>query len=365
MINEPFSLRHGQTGQLKFDFVTSSGVVPVATGGILVNGRNVPMVVGTDSVLYIPVLPPGVYLMEVRCGGATVLYSELEVLPSPLGMVEGTVMWSVDADLTQPLPVQKVTLHEGPQGEPGPQGEKGEQGAPGPQGEKGEQGAPGEKGEKGDKGEQGEPGESFTYEDLTAEQKAELVAPAMEVLHGQEFATLEAMPENTGECDAWSIPAEAVPHGVRLTAVVVPAVANTCATPVYLAFFAKSSSSSLSLGVSDAPATWQSGEDVRWGFSSGVEVPEGYRVELFLATAPDVVTATDAPAPGVRIKMHDAMAGEGKVRYQGGWYSSRLPYVRFVKGGHIGDTTAHLTATERAGLAELLARKDELLALLG
>lgn len=128
MMNEPFSLRHGQTGQLKFDFITSTGVPPVAVGGILVNGRNVPMVAGADSILYIPVLPPGVYLMEVRCNGATVLYSELEVLASPLGMVDGVVMWSVTADLTQPLPVQQVVLHEGPQGE---KGEPGAQGAPG------------------------------------------------------------------------------------------------------------------------------------------------------------------------------------------------------------------------------------------
>lgn len=128
MMNEPFSLRHGQTGQLKFDFITSTGVPPVAVGGILVNGRNVPMVVGTDSILNIPVLPPGVYLMEVRCNGATVLYAELEVLPSPLGMADGVVMWSVTADLTQPLPVQQVVLHEGPQGE---KGEPGAQGAPG------------------------------------------------------------------------------------------------------------------------------------------------------------------------------------------------------------------------------------------
>ena len=126
MMNEPFSLRHGQTGRLKFDFITSTGVPPVAVGGILVNGRNVPMVAGADSILYIPVLPPGVYLMEVRCNGVTVLYSELEVLASPLGMVDGAVEWAVDVDMTQPLPVQNVTLNDGPQGV---QGEKGDTGA--------------------------------------------------------------------------------------------------------------------------------------------------------------------------------------------------------------------------------------------
>jgi len=46
----------------------------------------------------------------------------------------------------------------GPQGAPGPQGERGEQGAPGPQGERGEQGIQGERGLQGVQGIQGERG---------------------------------------------------------------------------------------------------------------------------------------------------------------------------------------------------------------
>lgn len=139
-MNEPFSLRHGQTGQLNFN-ITAEGDAPAVTGGVLVNGRNVPMVVGTDSVLLIPVLPPGVYLMEVRCGGATVLYSELEVLPSPLGQADGVVQWDVDADLTQGVATVNVVLKEGPQGRQGIQGPQGEKGDTGEKGEKGDTGA--------------------------------------------------------------------------------------------------------------------------------------------------------------------------------------------------------------------------------
>ena len=47
---------------------------------------------------------------------------------------------------------------KGDTGEPGPQGEKGDTGEPGPQGEKGNTGEPGPQGERGEKGEQGEPG---------------------------------------------------------------------------------------------------------------------------------------------------------------------------------------------------------------
>ena len=139
-MNEPFSLRHGQTGQLNFN-ITAEGDAPAVAGGVLVNGRNVPMVVGTDSVLLIPVLPPGVYLMEVRCGGATVLYSELEVLPSPLGRADGVVQWDVDADLTQDVATVNVVLKEGPQGRQGIQGPQGEKGDTGEKGEKGDTGA--------------------------------------------------------------------------------------------------------------------------------------------------------------------------------------------------------------------------------
>lgn len=94
------------------------------------------------------------------------------------------------ADLTDE---QKESLRgpqgeRGLQGEQGPQGEKGEQG---PQGERGEQGPQGEQGPKGAdgtmtfeeltdeqkeslRGPQGEPGAAFTYEDMTAAQKADL-----------------------------------------------------------------------------------------------------------------------------------------------------------------------------------------------
>lgn len=54
---------------------------------------------------------------------------------------------------------------------PGPQGEKGEQGERGEQGLQGEQGVQGERGPKGDKGDDGK---SFTYADMTPENKADL-----------------------------------------------------------------------------------------------------------------------------------------------------------------------------------------------
>ena len=170
MNRDMFSLRYGQTGRMEFRIVTETGTAPELRGALMVDGRAVRLVPSGAAALLVPVVPPGVYLMEVRCGGATVLYSELEVKPSPLppGDEAGVVQWTVNADLTQPLAVVEVHLHEGPQGERGAQGERGEQG---PQGEKGERGAP------------------LTYADLTEEQKVELAKSAREAVEAHEGDT--------------------------------------------------------------------------------------------------------------------------------------------------------------------------------
>ena len=122
-----FSLRYGQTGRMEFRIVTETGTAPELRGALMVDGRAVRLEPSGAAALLVPVVPPGVYLMEVRCGGATVLYSELEVKPSPLppGDEAGVVQWTVNADLTQALAVVEVHLHEGPQGEQGIQGVQG------------------------------------------------------------------------------------------------------------------------------------------------------------------------------------------------------------------------------------------------
>lgn len=166
MNRDMFSLRYGQTGRMEFRIVTETGTAPELRGALMVDGRAVRLVPSGAAALLVPVVPPGVYLMEVRCGGATVLYSELEVKPSPLplGDEAGVVQWTVNADLTQALAVVEVHLHEGPQGERGAQGERGEQGPQGAQGPQGERGAP------------------LTYADLTEEQKVELAKTAREAV---------------------------------------------------------------------------------------------------------------------------------------------------------------------------------------
>lgn len=199
MNRDMFSLRYGQTGRMEFRIVTENGAAPELRGALMVDGRAVRLVPSGAAALLVPVVPPGVYLMEVRCGGATVLYSELEVKPSPLplGDEAGVVQWTVDADLTQPMAVVEVHLHEGPQGE---QGERG------PQGEQGQRGEPGP---------QGEAGAPLTYADLTKEQREELARPARKAL--ETHAGDAVVHVTAAEREAWNSKQEALSFDAKPT----------------------------------------------------------------------------------------------------------------------------------------------------
>lgn len=70
--------------------------------------------------------------------------------------------------------IQGIQGIQGEQGIQGPKGDTGEQGIQGPKGDKGDQGEKGDTGEQGIQGEKGDKGDSFTYEDMTEANKADL-----------------------------------------------------------------------------------------------------------------------------------------------------------------------------------------------
>ena len=72
----------------------------------------------------------------------------------------------------------------GPRGYTGQKGDTGERGLPGERGEQGIQGEQGERGPKGDKGDKGEDGKAFTYEDLTEENKMDLLGNVSNAFKG-------------------------------------------------------------------------------------------------------------------------------------------------------------------------------------
>ncbi len=100
-----------------------SRAVPVADGGVVM----------------FPALPYGQYAYDLRCGEKPVMFGHLLVRPSAYPQPEGAVDYSVDIDLPVESPMSlRIALTPGPKGEPG---------------------------------------ESFTFEDITEEQRAELMAP--------------------------------------------------------------------------------------------------------------------------------------------------------------------------------------------
>lgn len=105
-------------------------------------------------------------------------------------------------------------LPQGIQGEKGEKGDKGETGETGPQGEKGDKGDTGEtgatgaqglKGDKGDQGEKGDKGDPFKYEDLTEEQKKELIS---EIGAAENYATVDYVDQHGGKIDTVSLNGE-------------------------------------------------------------------------------------------------------------------------------------------------------------
>lgn len=76
------------------------------------------------------------------------------------------------------------------------------QGQTGAKGDKGEKGDIGPKGDKGDTGDKGDKGDPFKYEDLTEEQKQELIS---EIGASENWATIDYVNEHGGKIDTISL----------------------------------------------------------------------------------------------------------------------------------------------------------------
>lgn len=164
------------------------------------------------------------------------------------------------------------------------------------------------------------------------------------------------LPAEGGSFNALMLPAAMVPHGVSVAKVVLPAVTNSnAAKPCWLAVYSEmAGGQKVLLGTSTAAVSWAAGDDVCWVFSPAFVVPEDAALVLYLAAGLDAVGASDVARPGVHVAAHVKNEGSGAVRYDGMWYNSRSPFVRFVLGGHVADEVAHLSAAEHEGLKKVL-----------
>ena len=372
----PFVLTAGQSGRLLFNFTQPDGAeVPALRGALMVHGQRVDMENTQADVLTIPALPAGVYLSEVRAGGVCVLYGHVEVLPSPLCADEGLATYRVDVDNTTDVLQVNITLGEmGPQGAQGPKGDKGDTGEQGPKGDKGEPGEQGPRGTQGEPGPQGEPGASLRYEDLTAEQRAELAGEAgAAALYEVVRVAPEAGEESNFEAYGFGV---IMPRAGLLASVQVECKdsGSVGSEPVWLKVWR--GSESVAAAVSLNSQVHGAGKVLTWEFEP-LAVDAGVEYKFLMYKEASLAPGVFSPdfQGCFRVVRKDAADGLGMLGPSGGYgmidaqvwqpvYVLGLQVARFAPAGHVDDLVAHVSADEKAGLAELLARKDELLALL-
>jgi hypothetical protein len=142
---------------------------------------------------------------------------------------------------------------------------------------------------------------------------------------------LEEKPVGTGEWTGWRLPADMVPHGVLLSGLVVPAIANTSTTPLWVAVYLREGGINRALLTRSKEAkAWTNGEDVTWEFVSPIEVPAGAGLELDWAESLEAIGDTSAERPGQRLKSSVLGEGGAELRYDAAWYGDRTPFLGFT-----------------------------------
>ncbi len=221
------------------------------------------------------------------------------------------------------------------------------------------------KGERGSKGEQGEPGKDADVEAIVNQAVAEVTTQAYEPMHA-------STAEGTDNAEFYwcEIFAGHIPTG-RLTSLALQCrggAANKMSTSAcYLGIWELNDAGEpVLLGVSTNTAVQAVGQNIHWAFDS---VPlSGRTLRLCLLPSRDAEWLSGDLCFGARVSpcsdsccmvMTSPQSYLPQVVFS---YDSPLP--RFAPASHVSDTELHLSASERAGLAQLLARKDELLALL-
>lgn len=233
-------------------------------------------------------------------------------------------------------------------------GQQGEIGPQGPQGEIGPQGIQGEIGPQGPQGIQGPTGESFTYDDLTAEEKAELVAPALDALDGEKYTSTTVV-DAEGDFSAVRLGSTVVPHNVELGSVSIKAL-NAMTTPLYLVAFVRNAQNVVvSKHISAHRRAWAVGDEVTWDFPEAIVIPTDNYIELYLCLELDDILFSYVNRPGsykFRAAYNSASVSNCAVRYNGVWYDRVVP-VTFYTKAHANDYSLHLTPTDRDSVDSL------------
>ena len=331
------------------DISAPEGTDTTLSAYLVYEGESRPATLESAGVIIFPAVPYGHYAYEVRCGGKPVVFGHLIVRPSAFPHTEGVVDYTLAADLTT-TDAARVEINIAP-GPRGPQGEKGEQGEQGPK---------------------GDPGAALTYADLTAEQKAELIAPL-----GYD-AEADVSPEGSEE-DNYNGHGFGfvMPRAGRIKGLTLECRDGGTATPADTPIWLKVWRGTTLIARSDQGQQHAPDAVLSYTFAEPFEVAEGEEIKVSFHAEEGM--ATTAYQMGsqccLRVVAKDPDTPGGLLGPVGGYGSDTLKswvpkhtwHMQvgvFAPAEHVEDTTAHITAEEHAGLAELLANKDALLALL-
>ena len=232
------------------------------------------------------------------------------------------------------------------------------------------------KGERGSKGEQGQPGDSAYqiaqkngFQGTEEEWLATLAQAALE-----ESAEMTPPSGEESNYDAYGF-GIIMPHSGMLNSLEVDCrqgSSNAGTEPVWCKVWRDGVLVALSLNSQVHKAY----ETLKWEFSPfAVEAGQEYKFIFYKEGSKDLTSFSTDFQGCFRVVRKDSSDGVGMIGVSGGYlasgatewqprYKLHFHNVVYSPFAHAVDTTSHLSADEHAGLAQLLARKDELLALL-
>ncbi len=308
------------------DITAPEGTDTTLSAYLVYEDESRPATLESAGVIIFPAVPYGHYAYEVRCGGKPVAFGHLLVRPSAFPHTDGVVDYTLAADLTTTdAALVEITIAPGPRG---PQGEKGEQGEP------------------------------LTYADLTEEQKEELIGPLG-------YAEVDVAPEGTTEdnYNAYGFGFE-MPRAGRIKGLTLECrdagTATPENTPVWLKVWRGTTliarSANAQQHAVDAVLSYTFAEP--FAVAEGEEIKVSFHAEEGLAETGYYMGRQCC----LRVVAKDPATTGGLLGDQGGygaasdttqrsWVAKHTWHMQvgvFAPAEHATDTTAHITAAERA-----------------
>ena len=228
-------------------------------------------------------------------------------------------------------------------------------------------GIAGPQGEQGPKGDKGDPGAALTYDDLTAAQKAELIAPLG-------YAEVDVAPEGTTEenYNAYGFGFE-MPRAGRIKGLTLECRDNNTATPADTPVWLKVWRGTTLIARSENSQQHAVAAVLSYSFAEPFEVAEGEEIKVSFHAEEGLaetgyymgrqcclrVVAKDLDTPGGLLGAAGGYGSESDAT-QRSWQAKHTWHMLvgvFAPAEHVEDTTAHITEQERTTWNEAAARE--------